>query len=169
VSTETTTDLPTWDEMADVDKGCALLHLHKRDWEGNSYAVREYPCEYLDDPRLTALTPQAACRHAVTVGGSNDEAFQRLGQDEYERLYNLALDEPDRRCLWGARYPTTTLAAAGGAVATTSYSPAPRHAARELVKVWADNGHGNAAVMHRSEPGGEWHEVGGCDGCRVEG
>lgn len=136
-----TATLPAWDEMSDVDKGCALLHLWKRDWEGVSYAIREYPCQYLDDPRLVALSSHESCRHAVKIGGSGEAVAERLGDDEHQRLYDLALAEPDRRCLWGARYPLTMLAGADGGVAITSYSSEPERAARELVAHWAEDGH----------------------------
>jgi hypothetical protein len=93
-----TTTLPTWDEMSDVDKGAALLHLHKRDSEGADYAVENYPVVYYDDPRLTALESREACRHAVSVSRDAD----RISGKEHQRLCNLALDEPARRCLWAA-------------------------------------------------------------------
>lgn len=56
-----TTGLPSWPEMSDLDKGAALLHLHKCDSEGAGYAIENYPARYFDDPRLTALSPREAC------------------------------------------------------------------------------------------------------------
>lgn len=84
--------LPTWDKMSELDRGAALLHLWKRDWEGASYAVSDYPCEYFDDLQLTGLDRKAACRHAVDVIGSYDNAVDLLGDGEVQRLYDLALD-----------------------------------------------------------------------------
>ncbi len=82
--------LPTWDNMSDLDKGAALLHDHKRDYEGISYAVENYPARYWDDPRLTALTPTEASAHAAAVCG--DDVLDRIGIDEHDRLYDLTLD-----------------------------------------------------------------------------
>jgi hypothetical protein len=87
--------LPAWDEMSDLDKGAALLHNHERDEEGVGYATEHYPCRYIDDPRLIALDRIDASNHAAEVCGS--DAFNRLGDDEYMRLYELALDhEPTK-------------------------------------------------------------------------
>lgn len=80
--------LPAWDEMTDLDKGAALLHLHKREWEGAEYAESDYPCRYFDDPALLALAPLEACRHAVSVEADADA----LSDSENERLYDAALD-----------------------------------------------------------------------------
>jgi hypothetical protein len=88
------TKLPTWAEMSDVDKGAALLHLHKRDWEGAEYAVENYPARYFDHPALVALSRSDACRHAVSVE-DDAEAAGALRGDEYERLYDLALEAGD--------------------------------------------------------------------------
>lgn len=85
------TALPTWAELTDLDKGAALLHLHKREWEGADYAVENYPARYFDHPALTGLDERAACRHAVSVEADADRAGALSG-DEYERLYDLALD-----------------------------------------------------------------------------
>lgn len=83
-------ELPCWEDMTDLDKGAALLHDHKREDEGVEYAVENYPARYWNDPRLTALTPAEASAHAATVCG--DDVFDRIGGDEYERLYDLTLD-----------------------------------------------------------------------------
>jgi hypothetical protein len=82
--------LPGWDEMSDLDKGAALLHDHKRESEGADYAVENYPCSYIEDPRLTALDGEDASEHAAEVCGG--DVFDRLGAGEYRRLYDLALD-----------------------------------------------------------------------------
>lgn len=76
--------------MSDLDKGAALLHLHKRDWEGAEYAVENYPAEYIEHPALVALNPSEACRHAVSVEDDAERAGALAG-DEYIRLYDLAL------------------------------------------------------------------------------
>ena len=92
--------LPTWDDMTDLDKGAALLHQHKREWEGADYAVENYPARYFDHPALTALTPAEASDHAkaclypVWVAGAAkgaDDLADALGPAEYQRLYDLAL------------------------------------------------------------------------------
>lgn len=88
--------LPTWDEMSDLDKGAALLHVWKREWEGAAYAVEEYPCEYFDHPALTALTREQACEHAEAVTGGHENILTELG-DEHERLYDAALDADRKR------------------------------------------------------------------------
>lgn len=84
----TTSNLPTWDEMSDLDKGCAAMHLWKRDSEGASYAVENYPARYLDDERLKALDSVAASRHAASVRAQAGA----LDAEEWGRLYDLALD-----------------------------------------------------------------------------
>jgi hypothetical protein len=83
--------LPAWAEMSDLDKGAALLHLHKRDWEGAGYAVENYPARYFEHPALTALSERDACRHAVSVKDDAERAGALRG-DEHQRLYDLALD-----------------------------------------------------------------------------
>ncbi|MDG4792111.1 hypothetical protein O7626_40565 [Micromonospora sp. WMMD1102] len=140
--------LPSWAEMSDLDKGAALLHLHKREYEGAGYAVENYPVKYFDDPRLTSLERRAACRHAASFAREADG----LPDAEYTRLYDLALEEPDRRCLWAARdenrvVPTET-----------------REYAVELLTVSWPEYQPNAdrsgwALLARDEPGGEWREV----------
>jgi hypothetical protein len=89
--------LPTWEQMTDLDKGATLLHLHKREWEGEEYAVEEYPAKYFDDPRLTAMDEETACLQAVTYFADNEAAWDALGAAEYERLYDLALDADRKR------------------------------------------------------------------------
>jgi len=90
--------LPGWDEMSDLDKGAALLHIWKRDWEGPGYAVANYPARYFEHPALTGLDPRTACVHAVQVCGSFDAVEERIGPAELDHLYNLALEEHRRRC-----------------------------------------------------------------------
>lgn len=93
--TSTTSALPTWDQMSDLDKGAALLHIHKVLREGVGYATEHYPCEYLHDPRLTSLDRAEASRHARQLATST--AVAQLSDDEFTRLYDLALDEGQRR------------------------------------------------------------------------
>jgi hypothetical protein len=88
-----TTTLPTWQNMSDLDKGAALLHLHKRGREGVGYAVEHYPARYLEDPALTVLDPVSASRHAASMADDAD----KLTPVEYGRLYDVALDEETRR------------------------------------------------------------------------
>jgi hypothetical protein len=81
------TALPTWSEMSDLDKGAAILHQHKRDWEGAEYAVEHYPARYFDHPALTALDKQAASAHAASMRKSANAEHV----NEYDRLYDAAL------------------------------------------------------------------------------
>lgn len=172
MTTTTTTELPTWDDLTDVDKGAALLHMWKRSWEGASYAVDEYPCRYFDHPALTALDTREASRHAAKMCGSHEQMVTKLGDEEHDRLYDLAREEPDRRRLWAARRLPTNIYPVDGA-----------ERAHELLVIWAGNDDRDAgqkpppaswkpadrsawAVLHRAEWGGEWHEAGGCDGCK---
>lgn len=89
--------LPTWDQMPDLDKGAALLHVWKRHREGGSYAVEHYPARYIENPLLTALDRRTACRHAAAVAGMWKEVQSRLGPDEVGRLYDMALEHPCSR------------------------------------------------------------------------
>lgn len=59
---------------------------------GGRSLVRNFPCRYLDDERLQALSPRLACRHARIVCGSSAELRKRYqGQmAEYDRLVKLA-------------------------------------------------------------------------------
>ncbi len=153
----TTTTLPAWIHLSDVDKGAVLLHLHKREWEGAQYAIEEYPARFFDHPALTDLERREACAFAVSM-----RAFANiLDQTERTRLYELACDEPARRCLWGAR------GADGYLAVVTYYEPSRQpEGARELVASWAELDRPGGVVVHRSAPGGDWHEAGGCDGCK---
>jgi hypothetical protein len=78
--------------MSDLDRGAALLHLHKREWEGTEYAVEHYPAKYFDHPALTTLSSDDACRHAASL----EEIADNLMPEEYDRLYDAA-PEADRR------------------------------------------------------------------------
>jgi hypothetical protein len=85
--------LPAWDELTDLDKGAALLHLWKREREGAEYAVENYPAGYFDHPALTALDRAAASAHAASL---EDDA-EALNPAEWTRLYDLALAADDAR------------------------------------------------------------------------
>lgn len=89
----TTTALPSWDEMTDLDKGAALMHAHKRDWEGASYAVENYPAEYFDHPALLALDERDASQHAARV----TKGWQDWELDEVRCLYDVAMRADDAR------------------------------------------------------------------------
>jgi hypothetical protein len=89
--------LPGWDEMSDLDKGAALLHTHKREYEGTSYAVDNYPARYFDHPALTALGPVGASGHAALVDPGDS-----LPVADYERLYDATLDADNAR--WQAEH-----------------------------------------------------------------
>ncbi|TDD29644.1 hypothetical protein E1287_30655 [Actinomadura sp. KC06] len=85
--------LPGWDEMSDLDKGAALMHVAKRHYEeDDEFAIEHYPARYLDDPRLTKLSPKTASNHAARVVGDLEELGDRIGQDEYDRLFMLAFN-----------------------------------------------------------------------------
>lgn len=84
--------LPKWDELTDLDKGCALFHLYKCETEGSGYAEQHYPCKYWGDEALAALPSRIASKHAQ---GFSDE-IAKLSESEDERLYNLALDAEER-------------------------------------------------------------------------
>ena len=98
----TDSTLPNWEQMTDLDKGAALLHLHKLEMEGTEYATSDYPAEYFDAPALTALDPASASKHAQHLFGDKD-AFEVLGLAEYDRLYDLALDTDRKRYLASRR------------------------------------------------------------------
>ncbi|MFG2046028.1 hypothetical protein ACGFIW_01190 [Micromonospora sp. NPDC048935] len=84
--------LPSWDDMTDLDRGAALMFVWKAVREGYGYARDNYPARYVDHPTLRALDVAEACRHARTVAGTWAEAHTRLGADEVQRLYDLALN-----------------------------------------------------------------------------
>ncbi len=88
--------LPGWDDMSDLDKGAALLHLHKRQWEGDEYAESDYPARYFEHPALLALSSLEASRHAAGLG-SAERMYHSLGEGEFDRLYDAALDADRRR------------------------------------------------------------------------
>jgi hypothetical protein len=96
MSTTPETPLPNWAEMSDLDKGAALLFLHKIDWEGIEYAMSDYPARYFDHPALLALGERDACRHAISVEADADLAGALSG-DEHKRLYDAALDASNQR------------------------------------------------------------------------
>jgi hypothetical protein len=100
-----TAPLPRWDGMSDLDKGAALMHLHKREYEGAEYAVEKYPARYFEHPGLAALDWRRASEHAASL---IDDA-EALAPEEHERLYNAALDADDTR--WHAEHQAD---AAGG-------------------------------------------------------
>jgi hypothetical protein len=82
--------LPDWDDMSDLDKGAALMHIWKRDSEGGDYAIENYPVKYIEDPRLTALDREDACAHAARFEDVSEE-LQEENSNEWSRLYDLAL------------------------------------------------------------------------------
>jgi hypothetical protein len=88
-----TAALPKWEDMSDLDKGAALLHLAKVENEGREYAIENYSAKYFEHPALTALDGKAASEHAVTV----EDASVREPFEEWERLYDLALDADRKR------------------------------------------------------------------------
>lgn len=103
--------LPAWADMTDLDKGAALLFLHKIDWEGIEYAMSHYPARYFDHPALTALGSRDACRHAISVEAGAERAGALRG-DEYQRLYDGALAASHAR--WEAEDAARTAAAKAG-------------------------------------------------------
>lgn len=139
--------LPSWEEMCDLDKGAALLHVWKRHWEGAGYAREEYPAEYITDPVLRGLPRWAACRHAAEVCGRHEEVRARLGDTEHDRLYDLALKEGqeilDSRKRWGIRYEH-------GSVLTIDEAAYAHRLITELNAV---------ELLHRDTDGGAWSIV----------
>jgi hypothetical protein len=87
-----TSTLPTWEQMSETDQSRALQHIWKAYWDDPSYAREHYPAEYVDHPELTALSPKEACAHAKKVTGGHEAIQDRLGMEEWERLYYVALD-----------------------------------------------------------------------------
>ena len=91
--------LPLWEDMTDVDRGAALMFLWKCHWERNfQYARENYPCTYRGHPDLVALSERDACSHAgqivkeLTGQWGHVAINAHLGEAEFDRLYNLALD-----------------------------------------------------------------------------
>jgi len=94
--------LPAWDELTDVDKGNALMFVWKCHWEKSySYAREHYPATFRDHPVLRDLPSNVRCQYAKTVCRGDvsyahqvntcDVVRKRLGDDEFDLLYNLAL------------------------------------------------------------------------------
>jgi hypothetical protein len=88
------TGLPRWDDLTDLDKGAALLLVLEH---GPNLCVSEARLPvYLDDPVLTGLDPQGACRHAAAVLGCDtssarwERAAAVPGAQEAARLSALA-------------------------------------------------------------------------------
>jgi len=68
-------ELPTWDDMSDLDKGCALMFVWKVHWEKSfPYAKNNYPCQYKDHPDLKSLDTVSSCRHRGVQG-----SLQKIG------------------------------------------------------------------------------------------
>ncbi|TMR10087.1 hypothetical protein ETD86_40905 [Nonomuraea turkmeniaca] len=94
-----TTSLPTWDDMPDADKGAALVYLAKVDTESRAYAREHHSTRYLIDPALKALDKQAASDHAESLfANGTDDAVDLLGENEFDRLYDLAIDYERTHC-----------------------------------------------------------------------
>lgn len=86
------TGLPSWSEMTDVDRGCALLFRWKVEWERSYiYARDNYPAVYRDSPVLRALDRFDSCRHATAVVR---ESGLTSRDEEWQRLYDLAMASP---------------------------------------------------------------------------
>lgn len=142
----TETALPGWEQMSELDRGAALLHMWKRSWEGASYAVDNYPCRYIESPALLGLDLRQACAHAVEVCGSDERMRKLLGDEEYQRLYDHALNEGDRvladRKLWAVRFPNGNI------------SPCETREQAEFMVLnlsWRGE-----QLLRRSEAGGPW-------------
>lgn len=82
--------LPGWETMTDLDKGAALLHLDRREWDGPEAAVRDHPARYFNHPALTSLSPADASAYAASLSGPN--GVPGLEPDDYVRLYGLAYE-----------------------------------------------------------------------------
>lgn len=81
-------DLPTWDEMSDLDKGSALLHVYRSTWSRQTRKIMN--CKYTDDPALVALNEKERSRHAHHVTGGIQRITSRLGNRETSRLMKIA-------------------------------------------------------------------------------
>lgn len=90
-------DLPTWEQMSDLDRGAALLHVHTREYQGSLYAEEHAPAEFFTDRALVALTMQAGSDHAVALCGSWPAMVDRIGDTEAWRLVDLADAARQRR------------------------------------------------------------------------
>lgn len=87
------TGLSGWDGMSELDRGAALMFVWKVEWERSyRYARENYPARYVEDPLLVSLDDEDSCRHARIVTGGHREILAKLGNDEHQRLYNLALN-----------------------------------------------------------------------------
>lgn len=151
----TTIELPSWDEMPDIDKGAALRHAWKRSWEGASYAVSDFPCEYVEHPGLVALDSRDACAHAALVTKGLYGRFTstgvprsdwRIDVAEEERLTELHRTEGKRildfRKLWAVRFENGNI----------SECDEEDHA-----RFMVDNTSWRACeLLHRDEAGGDW-------------
>ncbi len=95
--------LPVWDELSDIDKGNALMFVWKCHWEKSyAYARDNYPATFTDQPVLRDLPRNIRCQYAknvcrgdvsyAQVMNTYDVIRKRLGDTEFDRLYNLALD-----------------------------------------------------------------------------
>lgn len=141
--------LPRWEQMSDLDRGAALMHTWKCHWEGPGYARAEYPCIYIDDPALLALTRRDANEHARHVAGSYGQALAQLGEDEFDRLYELACGEGQRirdsRKGWAFRHENGNVSVCDTREAAEFHCWNPSWRAIEL--------------LQRHEPGGGWTVV----------
>ena len=122
-----------------------MMHVWKRHWEGAGYAVAEYPCQYIEASELVALTPAEASRHAAEVCGSHHAMVDRLGEQEHDRLYDLARVEGRRviesRHPWGVRWQNGNVSAfeSEGSARWHCYEPS-----------WC-----GVHLLRRYEPGGD--------------
>lgn len=80
--------LPTWDEMGDMDKGAALLHVYRSTWSRN--ARKTLYCKYTQDERLVALSEKERSKHAHFVTGGHARAQSAIPPLEYRRLCKIA-------------------------------------------------------------------------------
>lgn len=82
---------PAFADLHDLDKGAVLIHLWKVGREGGAYARENYPCRFLADEDLCALERDEA-NNLARFYGSHAHLVDTLGQEEADRLYDLALD-----------------------------------------------------------------------------
>lgn len=82
---------PRFDDLHDLDKGAVLAYLWHVGQDGRRWATEEHPCQFLADPVLAGLGQFEASYFAVEIGGTYALLCQQLGDEETERLRQLAV------------------------------------------------------------------------------
>lgn len=89
----------TWDDLSDLDKGAVLMFMHKVEYEGEDYALENYPVRFIEHPELLEMSQDEANDFALTFEDLLEEGVP--GDDEagteFQRLYELALKHDRER------------------------------------------------------------------------